>query len=285
MKTLTFRLDTYLTAAESYHFALKALDPAPPAIRHTHDYYELFLVERGETRHWINDRVEVLSRGALCFVRPEDTHAFQAVGDRPCRIFNIMFRTDTAGHLQARYGPDLGARFFWRRGPDPDLFHLQGARLERAINAMDELQHAHRSLARIEQFLLSVMTRVVDHSVVAPEAAPRWLADACLAARAPEVFRKGVPGFVRAAGRGHEHVCRVARKHLGMSPTAYLNRIRMEHAALLLGGSDTAIPDIAAECGIENLSHFYKSFRAAYGTTPLQYRKRHRLDPVQPVVG
>lgn len=282
MRTETFRIDTYLAPGDVYHFAHKELGTTRPPFRHRHDCYELFLIERGETRHWINGRSETLARGMLCFIRPDDAHAFQAKGGPTCRLFNVMFSRETADHLQSRYGRELGRRFFWKEGRDPELLGLTGPRLERAINALSELQHSRRTLARIEQFLLYVMTRIVDHSLVAPDSAPQWLANACLAARSPEVFRNGVPGFVRVAGRGHEHVCRVTRRYLGMSPTDYLTRIRMEHAALLLASSETPIPDISLDCGIENLSHFYKTFRGVYGTTPLQYRKRHRLDPVQP---
>ena len=283
MVTRLFKLETYLAPEESYHAARKALDSTPPPFRHRHDYFELFLIEKGETLHWINGRREVLTRGALCFIRPGDVHAFQSAADKPCRIFNVMFRPESAAHLQERYGAELGRRFFWRSGITPELFQLSGPRLERAINSMDELRHARRTLSRIEQFLLYMMTRVVDHSIVAPDAAPLWLANACVAARSPDVFRQGVSGFVQAAGRGHEHVCRVARKHLGMSPGAYIARIRMEHAAMLLATSDAPIPEVAAGCGIENLSHFYKQFGSTYGTTPRRYRVRHRLDPIQPV--
>ncbi|MFV2051256.1 helix-turn-helix transcriptional regulator [Aliiroseovarius sp. YM-037] len=65
-------------------------------------------------------------------------------------------------------------------------------------------------------------------------------------------------------------------------PSAYVNRIRMEYAAMHFGSSDTPVADIAADCGIENPSHFYKLFREHYGNTPRQYRVLHRVTPVQP---
>ena len=71
---------------------------------------------------------------------------------------------------------------------------------------------------------------------------------------------------------GHEHVCREMQRHLGVSPTAYVNRLRMEHAAMRLGDSKLPVEDIARTCGIENLSHFYRLFRQHYGTTPKKYR-------------
>lgn len=282
MKTREFRIESYIQPDVAFHFARKDLDARRPRYAHTHNYYELFLVEHGSTAHRINGRLETLPRGALVFVRPEDTHAFQASEDEGCRIVNIMFWPSTADHLFQRYGTEWGNKFFWKDGLRPDTYILSGPRLERAINSAAELQTSRRTLARIEQFLLYFMTRVIDYSIAMPQDTPHWLVTACQAARSPDVFRQGAAGFVEAAGRGHEHVCRITKKHLGVSPTVYVNRIRMEHAAMHLGSSDMPIMDVAMECGIENLSHFYKLFRESYGNTPSQYRKNHRVNPVQP---
>ena len=282
MDTRFFTLDSYISQDEAFHCTRKALEERPPPFLHRHDYFELFLVEHGATMHLINGRSELLERGALVFIRPDDAHAFQAVAGSECRIINLMFRVETAEFLAARYGAELGSRFFWSTDPVPETHRLIGPRMERAVNSALELQTSRRSLSRVEQYLLYVMTRVVDFSQALPKNAPGWLVTACAAARDPDVFAGGVPAFVKVAGRGHEHVCRTVRRHLGLSPSAYLNRIRMEYAAMRLGATESAVEEIAIECGIENLSHFYKLFREHYGTTPRRYRIRHRTDPVQP---
>ncbi len=90
--------------------------------------------------------------------------------------------------------------------------------------------------------------------------------------REPGWFAQGAAGLARAAGRGPEHVARTVRARLGCTPTAYVNRIRMEHAARELRLGTRPIAEIALECGIEDLSHFYALFRAAHGRTPRRYR-------------
>ncbi|MXX90873.1 MAG: helix-turn-helix domain-containing protein [Boseongicola sp. SB0677_bin_26] len=65
--------------------------------------------------------------------------------------------------------------------------------------------------------------------------------------------------FVAAAGRGLEHVCRMARCHLGITPSVYGSGIRMQYAAMALGSSDQSNSGIALDCGIENMSHFPSS--------------------------
>lgn len=275
METRLFTIDSYIRPGEHFHFARKYLEDDAPDFVHCHDYFEVLIVESGAVRHWINGAEETLPRGALVFLRPDDCHRLAAAPGTRARILNIMARTETVAHLGARYGEDLGPRFFWKTGPTPDLRRLDGPRIERAVNSAMELQTAVRGLVAIEQFLLALMTRVVDLSVDPTSAAPPWLAAACLSARDPAVFRRGAAGLVEASRRGHEHVCREAKRHLGMSPTDYVNRIRMEHAAMLLSDRRLSVEEVAADCGLANLSYFYRLFRAHYGTTPSDYRRRH----------
>ncbi|MDJ0822626.1 MAG: AraC family transcriptional regulator [Paracoccaceae bacterium] len=273
-----FRIDTYLAAGEAFHFTRKDVPETPPLLEHDHDFFELMLVEQGQLHHWINGVEEVLEPGHMVFLRPADRHALQAVSGSGARIFNVAFRPDTADHLVDRYGDEIGGRFFWQSGALPVTLRLRGPQRERAVNAMLTLRTSHRSLARIEHFLLSVMTHVLDAADVVDDRAPAWLLAACRATREPRVFRRGVDGFLTAAGRSQEHVCRQARRYLGMSPTQYVNRIRIQHAAMLLAGTDRGLPDVAADCGFENLSYFHRLFREQYGTTPRGYRMRHRQD-------
>jgi AraC family cel operon transcriptional repressor len=273
-----FRIADYLDPAESFHFVRKDLPVTPPVIAHRHDYFELMLVEQGHVHHWINTVEERLEAGHLVFLRPQDSHALQGATGAGARILNVMFRQETAAHLVGRYPQELAGRFFWQGGSLPVALKLRGPQLERAVNAMLSLQTTHRSLARIEHFLLSVTTHVLEAGEVVDDRAPAWLLAACRAAREPRVFRRGAEGFLEVAGRSHEHVCRQARRFLGLSPTQYVNRLRIQHAAMLLAATDRKLPAIASECGFENLSYFHRLFREQYGTTPRSYRRRHRRD-------
>lgn len=275
-----FRIDDYLAPGEAFDFFRKDLSERPPVLSHSHDFFELLIVQQGRLHHWINGVEEVLEAGHMVFIRPTDAHALQAVPMSGARILNVMFRTQSAAHLLERYFETFGGRFFWQTGPLPMTLRLHGSQRERAVNMLLTLDTARRDLARIELVLLSIMTHALDAGEVINDRAPAWLLQACRAAREPMVFRQGAEGFLRAAGRSQEHVCRQARRHLGLSPTQYVNRIRIQHAAMLLAGTDRTLPDIAADCGFENLSWFHRLFREQYGTTPRGYRLRHRDAPM-----
>ena len=57
----------------------------------------------------------------------------------------------------------------------------------------------------------------------------------------------------------------------GESPSETLKRVRLEHAAQLLKQNAGSISEIAYASGFNSISHFSKSFKAAYGISPTAY--------------
>ena len=280
LRTLTE--DRYLRPGEAFHLARRTLEQGPIKVLHDHDYFELFWIESGRTTHVINGGTAVLSAGDGVLIRPSDRHGFSPVGPSPCRLVNVMFRAETASHLLKRYDDDFAGRYFWHRGSDPCPFRLDATRRGRFDEAFRDLEMGPRTRARIEGFLLTFLATMIADDAPSHAIIPAWLDGAMRGARQPEIFRAGAQGFVGAAGRSHEHVCRSLKVHFGLTPSAFVNRIRMEHAARLLAGTDLTTADIAADCGVENMSRFHAIFREHFGVTPRRYRAARQRDPVQP---
>ncbi|MEM6384700.1 MAG: AraC family transcriptional regulator [Pseudomonadota bacterium] len=281
MQVETFRLDRYLSAGDASHVARKDLAPRWPTKAHDHDYFELFLIERGETDHWINGRRQRLKRGSLTFIRAHDAHAFRADAQMGCRIFNVMFRKETVHHLNARYPNEFSSRFFDGKDDQPDRHDLRASQFEHVTQLADRLINSSLSLAQAEEFLLSLANQVLTPALVEPTRMPSWLSDACNALQSPAVFVKGTSGFVEVAGRSHEHLCRSCKEFLGTTPSAYVNRIRANYAAEKLVRTQSPIADISSEVGIDNIGHFYRVFRDHFRTTPRAYRLANQKNPFE----
>ena len=281
MRKTRFHLGSYIGEGESFHFARKDLAKRFPDAAHDHDFFEVFLIEMGRSAHWINGVTQTLEAGQMVFVRPWDVHAFSADRRQGCRIINVMFRCETAEHLADRYSDTISGRLFDAKGPLPEMQTLGPARFSRAVNVADQLQTAERPLARIEEFLLVLINRVAHVSSGVDASTPRWFAEACSAALSPEVFKRGAPGLVAAAGRRHEHVCRTCTTVTGYTPSEYINPIRVAHAARVLRSTEIPIEDVIESCGFENISYFYRLFRKQIGATPRHYRLANQRDPFQ----
>lgn len=68
------------------------------------------------------------------------------------------------------------------------------------------------------------------------------------------------------------------------SPTQLLQSIRVHRAAERLAFSSDPVIEIAAECGYQSLSHFYRVFARHTGVTPLEYRRSGELGTAIPIV-
>ena len=71
------------------------------------------------------------------------------------------------------------------------------------------------------------------------------------------------------------HLISLFKKEVGITPLAYLNRIRMQHAAHSLAHSRAPIHEIAESVGIMDANYFVKRFKAEFQDTPSQYRAKY----------
>jgi AraC-like DNA-binding protein len=69
------------------------------------------------------------------------------------------------------------------------------------------------------------------------------------------------------------HFCKQFHLKLGMSPIAYLNKLRMEEAVSLLSTTSLPVADIARLTGFETPGYFSKVFKRIVGGTPTEYRE------------
>lgn len=85
-----------------------------------------------------------------------------------------------------------------------------------------------------------------------------------------------IADIAKEAGFSQSHFMRYFKETMGTTFTAYLKDYRLTMASRLLTSSDSAIIDIAAETGFENLSYFNRAFKEKYHMTPRQFRKMKR---------
>lgn len=68
---------------------------------------------------------------------------------------------------------------------------------------------------------------------------------------------------------------RLFKLELGLSPSAYAEKLRLHKAHELLCTGKEPLYQIAIRCGYKNHSHFASRFRQAYGTSPSAVRSTH----------
>jgi len=242
---------------------------------HDQTFYELFWVESGQGQYWINGNVEGLAEGDLVLVRPEDQHSFAAAkSGQFIEFVNVAFLPGLWENVAGRYFQGAG-KYFSEKDYRRRRYRLSPAELLRIRDLASALRKGARDGLSVEAFLLGLLSLLEEKERSSDGShMPGWLVLALEQIQIFPNFDGGPASFVRLAGRSPEHVARECRRHLDRAPNDIVNEARMEHAARELQDGEKKIVDIALECGIENLGHFYQLFRKRFGMPPAEYRRQ-----------
>jgi AraC-like DNA-binding protein len=91
--------------------------------------------------------------------------------------------------------------------------------------------------------------------------------------------------LARTALASEAHFIRSFKREFGETPHAYLQRRRIERAAMLLRETDRTVTEISLDVGFQSIGWFTTAFREVMGETPTAYRDRLRGAPPPMVPG
>jgi len=77
-------------------------------------------------------------------------------------------------------------------------------------------------------------------------------------------------------GYSKNYLIRIFKEETGLTPFAYISKLRLKSAKTLLANSDMSIHEISDRCGFGSYNNFYKSFVKHLHTTPDIWRKENR---------
>lgn len=267
-----------IAPGRDFHAALVQMEPSNPATAsHCHDFWEMMYVLEGAGTHKINGRPMPLSAGDILWIRPPDAHAISRRSGQSLHFLNVAFAAPAwaefraAAHLETQTAP-------WETSHLPPMMTLPAAQRAPCALAFEQALHAfHRRPTRLDlcRFWSVVLPFLLPDHLEEAEmipSAPGWLSRACRLLERQENLQQGVSRLVELAGVSPAHLSRVLKSNTRLTPTEYVNRLRLRHAAALLLTTSQEISRIALDCGFDNLSYFYRRFGQAYGKTPHVFR-------------
>ncbi|WP_152364720.1 AraC family transcriptional regulator [Microlunatus speluncae] len=274
------RLDEYVLPGEYYYVGRRASGATFQGRLHTHaDFAELTWIEQGELQHLVNGDRQRWQQGDVVFLRPHDVHRVRPVADVAFTQVTVSFPSETLESLQQRYFAD--GPWAWSADGLPRIFRLDAVQLDRLRELASLLVAGPPTRLRLERFLLELLCDLI----APPQRSdlPDWLTGALRQlADQPGALGRGVSALSDLAGRSREHVNRVIRESTGQTATELINELRLARAAAQLRMTDRPVARVAGDCGIPNLSHFYRLFKDRYRLTPRQYRLMSTVSGYRP---
>lgn len=236
--------------------------------RHAHEFYEMVLVVSGGTLHTLNGTLSRLTAGDLVVMKPGDWHCFSE-NSRAEELLSLQIEPGEMARFLAAY--DMNG---WPDTPASRILHLEGSE----VRAIEEIYRYIACLdgddyVRQYRILLGqIMQFVLAHDVQG--SAPPWLRMAMEQMTHLGNAAEGVPAFLRAANLSHAQLCRLMKKHYGMTPQQYVRNLRLNLAYEMIQSSTLDFMTIAMEVGYSSFSHFQTAFKEKYGLSPAALRRQ-----------
>lgn len=247
---------------------------------HTHNFYEIFLINKGKGIHKINGESVLLSEGSFVLIRPQDQHNYAFLNQYDMELVNIAFPSSLFDKICGLLGCPQA---YLTDAPISPMLELSGSVLADirekllAIGTKEKGRNRRQFLMAVLPYFLYQFTSAAAFTDTAT--LPPWLASLIRQMEEPDNFIAGLPRLITLANLSQEHLNRSFQRFLHMSPTEFINLRRMEYAASLLLEERLQIIDICQECGFSNLSYFYHIFRKQYGCSPRQFIYKNKPSP------
>lgn len=247
--------------------------------------YDLIFVKRGTIYMAEDDRRYELSGQHMLTLEPGRTHW----GYRPCddraEMYWVHFLHPAP--LRTLERDDIPWSTMLRSGTDRDLeppeqymYVPKFARIDLAPlePIFEQMCRLHRALTvggalQLQSLLAQLLDRLQSAARPQPLSRSSALCGAIidyLHAHMEQPFSSAE--LERELHFQFDYLARCLKKHTGLSPLQYLQRIRIEKARSLLEQTEQSVQSIAEQVGIPSYSYFNRLFQSMTGVTPGRYR-------------
>lgn len=226
-----------------------------------HHAVEVAWAEEGAVHYDIGAERFTIRAGEIMVVPAGVDHATSFAGRT--RAGSLWFSAEAIGELDARLGQPANLR----AGPQADAAPVIAlARMLQDEAFSSDAGALMGADALAEALALKVLRVHPRHSTPGPRAPGVRRALEHIEARYAEPL--SLDELARTAALSRFHFSRVFREQVGKSPYAYLQHVRLQRAAELLGRGRASVTEAAYGTGFTDLGRFGRKFKQAYGCTP-----------------
>ena len=245
---------------------------------HCHSYYELFYVENGACRFFIDNNMYDIHSGDFMLIPPDLFHFTRYIFGS-CKRSTVHFHREDLNDNVLSLLPH-GEEFLssMRIFQTPEIYREQiNAHFLKMINekkiADDKSEPMLQALLQELFLLCSRECRVLYDIPVNIHTTDRQIVLAAQFISNHYMEHIGASEIAAAAGYSPNYLSQKFRKSVGIGIHEYLVFIRLQCAALELVATSDSITEIAFRCGFSDSNYFKDAFKKKYGVTPRAYRK------------
>ena len=257
---------------------------------HSHNYFELNFVVKGEAEFYFEDTKRIMHEGEVCIVAPGSTHDF-LINDDSSIIHTICIRRSTfdSTFSSIMSHQDLLSGFFRQMLKNDDksnyLMLFTGNNLECRILLRKLLIESAKKdeysngccISIINLFFCNLLRNYSktiafynyeigsDFSLVLQYIQHNY----------QNITLASLADFLHYS---EPHLCTLIKQNTGETFTELIKNLRMKDAVNFLINTDIKINEIAEQVGYNSADHFSRVFRQTYKCSPAEYRKNYKKE-------
>jgi len=245
---------------------------------HSHDFHEFIIVEEGILKHTINNHIEELKTHTLYLIKPSDIHSISN-SSRSEKVKIINFAVMNSAFYKSIKYLDIDKSNIANKTIIPTELW---ASFKYAIVELNNLQNSNKNNKKFIDILTknlinSLLIRLSINTKKAENNVPLWLITAREKMLESNNIQQGLSKFISVSNRTQEHLNRSMKKYYGITPTIFINELRLQYASRLLVSTNFNIESIMYKSGFENMSHFSRLFKKYFNTTPSKFRFKSNM--------
>ena len=240
--------------------------------RHYHLDYHVGLVTEGVQRQCVNGEAVLLGPGRISLMPPGEIH--DGVGEsgdaytlRTFRLSQDLLKEVTAEVTDSTREPGLKGMMIEDLTLAAHLLQLHDAMRSSPDASSVSVQSEWLSLLYVLFKRSGAIKPIAVKGTLSPMHRQR-LKDYCLFHLAEKIT---LDELATLCGLGRFHFLRRFKQTVGMTPHAWLLRLRLEQACAQLARGRQSIAEVAQGVGFYDQSHFNRAFRQAFGVAPSAY--------------
>lgn len=266
---------------QNYHFNL-----------HMHDFYEINIIIKGRSVHYINNMRFEVQENMLFVIPPGYIHGYFSIEETD--LYNFILHKDFFVEYKNDLSRMIGYPFLLTTEPiysnSDDFryyFKLTDQQMDQLIPVLSSISDTHKahqpeSGVMMNALGLCAVTKICSFY-------REWCAPSFNPLTAGGILT-GVFACTQYISEHYgeeitiDHLCRLSamsratlfrnfNKYTGSSPIEYLYNFRLIKTREHLQSTNMTLLDIAQNCGFYDSAHFCNKFRTKYHMTPFEYRK------------
>ncbi|OUP83629.1 AraC family transcriptional regulator [Lachnoclostridium sp. An169] len=260
-------------------------------IRHMHDEYEIYYLIDGERYYFIENQIYHVKKGSLVLINRNQIHKTVQFGDSSHERIAVMLGGNFLSDFLAVTG-ELSLPAFFRQ--NQGVFCLNPPDQEYVLSLLNGIAAEMNTQGTgYRAMILTKLTRLLIFCQRYRRHRDTDISGSLSASvthqKVSEVASYISSHFAEASSldtvarhffMSKSYLSRIFKQATGYTVNEYINVSRVQEAERLLIESDLSVTLIAEAVGYESITYFEKIFRSHTGTSPLKYRKQHRIPDV-----